>query len=374
MAFFDIKPAVGITVEAAEGYDQSYSGMQALIEGYQNDYALFTGALYQDINEYSMVHEGASIGEVIAFQEASISGFFNKIKEFFKKLWAKIKALFHSFIAKFDSMFMKSGKALLKKYRKEIELKDTSDLEVKFSKPKIDYESKVKDKFVNVTVAPNEINNAKKLLDDFDANDFACTVVENFIGLKITDINDFDKDLHDDMFEDQDDVKWAEVKENVYKVLGNDKLVSTIQKLANNMDKAIADIIKDIDKAESQYTKDFKSDTEHKGIKTTYTATSNDAYATKATITATGDTDSSLDSSAEGNQKKQAVLSLLSKRASATQTAVNKISAGFIREVKFHASQCRAALAKAVAYKPKNEAAGLDTIADAVAYDPTILL
>lgn len=371
MAFFDIKPAVGITVEAAEGYDQSYSGMQALIEGYQNDYALFTGALYQDIKEYSMVHEGASVGEVVAFQEASISGFFNKIKEFFKKLWAKIKAIFHNFIAKFDSMFMKSGKALLKKYKKEIEMKDTSDLEVKFRKEK-SVDVIPNSTTIAVNVAASE--EAKKALENFDSDDFAVSVVKKFYPkISLTSINDFDKEFKDYLYEDEDDVKWGEIRQKVYDVLEDDKLIKDVEKSAGNMDKAIADIIKEIDKAESQYTKDFKSDTEHSAIKRNYYATSTFSK-DKSEVKTGASTAEDLNKSAEGNQTKQQILSLLSRRASATQVAINKITAGIVREVKFDASQCRSALAKAVAYKPKNEAAGLDTIADAVAYDPAILL
>lgn len=371
MAFFDIKPAVGITVEAAEGYDQSYSGMQALIEGYQNDYALFTGALYQDIKEYSMVHEGASVDEIVALQEASISGFFNKIKEFFKKLWAKIKALFHRFIAKFDSMFMKSGKDLLKKYKKEIELKDTSELEIKFQVAKnSDSMGDIYAKPIEVSVA--NVSDPKKELEDFDADEFSCKVVKDFTGMDISNMSDFDKDFHDHLFEDEDDVKWDTIRSEVYEVLENEKNIKNIEKASHKMDVAIAGIIKALNKDESAFAKGSKSDTEHPGINVTYRSSAADSSGSTATVS----TDR-LDKTPQTKDAyliKQAALNLLSKRASATQVAINKISAGLIREVKFHASQCRAAVAKAVAYKPKNEAAGLDTIADAVAYDPTILL
>ena len=372
MAFFDIKPAVGITVEAAEGYDQSYSGMQALIEGYQNDYALFTGALYQDINEYSMVHEGASMGEIVAFQEASISGFFNKIKEFFKKLWAKIKAIFHSFIAKFDSMFMKSGKALLKKYKKEIEMKKTTDLEVKFSVQKRNDEFKLDNS--NVTVSYNIIgkDNAAidKEIENFDNDDKACEYAGQFLtGFKPSSISDFDKELHEFFFEDEDDVKWDTARTSVYAVLENDKLISSVEKSASVMDAAIGKLIKSIDKAESEYTKNFKSDTDHASIKTSYSVD----LSKKDDATADTDSPANFNSSAKTHQKKQSALNLLSKQASAYQVAINKISAGLVREAKFHASQCRSALAKAVAYRPQNESC-IDTIADAIAYDPSIVL
>lgn len=371
MAFFDIKPFAGVTVEAAEGYDHDYAGMQSLIEGYQNDFALFKGAIYSDIKENAMIHEGASVEDVMALQEGAISDFFNKIKEFFKKLWAKIKAIFKGFIAKFDSMFMKSGKALLKKYKKDIEMKDTSELEVSFSKPK----GPIQIDATTISVVATE-NDPKKALENFDADDTACKEANRlFKGLNVTSMSDFDKELHDHLFEDKEDVKWTEIRSIVYEVLEKDELVKNTKKSADNIDRTMAEIIKQINKAESDYTKDFKDDKTHGAIKRYYSASKIDD---KSTVSATDDpnTDNQYTGSADekGHQAKQAYLNLLSKRASAIQNAVNKATAGVVREAKFHASQCRAALAKAVAYRPKNEAAGLDTFADAVAYDPTVLL
>ena len=366
MAFFDIKPAVGITVEAAEGYDQSYSGMQALIEGYQNDYALFTGALYQDIKESTLIHEGASESEVVSIQEASISGFLDKIKEFFLKLWRKIKALFHNFIAKFDSMFMKSGKELLKKYRKELEMKTLTDCEVTFSMPIKD----IKLDKTEVSIIPNQ-ETAKKDLEDFDADEYACNHAGDFLGgFKPSSMSDFDKDLHDYFFEDKEtDIKWPSVESIVYGVLENDDLVKNTKKSADVMDTAIGNIVKEIEKAKRDLEKGFKDKDNHPGIKQSYVGDlsnkSKDSVKAGMDFNPTGK---------EGYNKKQTVLNLAGRQASAIQSLINKMSAGMIREAKFHASQCRAALAKAVAYKaPKNEAAN-DTIADAIAYDPSIVL
>ena len=381
MAFFDIKPFAGVTVEAAEGYDHDYAGMQSLIEGYQNDFALFKGAIYSDIRENAMIHEGASVEDVMALQEGAISDFFNKIKEFFKKLWAKIKAIFKGFIAKFDSMFMKSSKQLLKKYKKDIEMKDTSELEVSFSKLKNGKEIKIDATTISVSVVGEK--DPKKALENFDADEEACAEAKRlFTGLSISSMSDFDKELHDHFFEDKDDVKWSEISSVVYGVLEDDKLVKDTKKSSDNIDKTMAEIIKQINKAESEYVKNFKDANTHDNISRGYLATdikdkstvksgyynpknANDKRVLDDDYSNPGET---------GHQKKQAFLSLLSKRASAIQTAVNKATAGVVRETKFHASQCRAALAKAVAYRPKNEAAGLDTFADAVAYDPTVLL
>lgn len=369
MAFFDIKPAVGITVEAAEGYDQEYSAMQALIEGYQNDYALFTGILYSDFKEYSMVHEGASAGEIVALREASISGFFNKIKEFFKKLWAKIKAIFRSFIAKFDSMFMKSGKALLKKYKKEIELKDTSELEVSYEKMK--NADACRTTTITVSVADVATGDPKKALEDFDGEEFSCKVAKELAGVDISSMSEFDKEYHSVLFEDKEDRKWSEISGEVYALIEDDKALKTVKKAATTMDNTIAGIIKQLNKDEEKFSKDTKSDTEHPDIKMRYSADSEETSGSTVKVYSAGYKSAN---TKEGYLKKQAMVSLLSKRASATQVTVNKLTAAIVRESKFAVSQARSALAKAVAYRPKNEAAGLDTIADAIAYDPTIML
>lgn len=382
MAFFDIKPAVGITVEAAEGYDQSYSGMQALIEGYQNDYALFTGALYQDIKEYSMVHEGASVGEIMALQEASISGFFDKIKEFFKKLWAKIKALFHRFIAKFDSMFMKSGKALAKKYRNEIEQKNMSECEVSFSKIKnsiVLTKTSISLGGIAKTISANSLT---KSLEDFDQDEFACKQAAELVGNNFnpSSVSKLDEELHDHFFEDKDTVKWSEVETVVFDVLEKDEIVKNTKKTAETMDRSIANLIKEIDSAKSKLSKSYKDKNTHDSVTNSYTVDLK--VKDKSGVSGSEDSFNYAGTSADGKdasgadayRNKQAFLNLMSKQATATQVAINRISAGMIRAAKFHASQCRSALAKAVAYRePKNEAY-IDTIADAIAYDPSIVL
>ena len=374
MAFFDIKPFAGVTVEAAEGYDESYAGMQSLIEGYQNDYKLFTAALYNDIKEYSMVHEGASVEDVMALQEASISGFFEKIKEFFKKLWAKVKAIFKGFIAKFDSMFMKSGKALVKKYKADIEKKDTTNLEVKFSKKKFNFDA-FREGGLIVAVHVGDVDDVKKAVEDFDSDDYACKVAKDCVpSLNLSSMSDFDKDFHEVAFEDPDDMKWSEISGEVYATLEDEKLVKEVQKTATKFDAAIAGIIKAIDKDRNNYDKKFKSETEHEPINVAYSANSDDSSGSGSSSKVTTFRTDAPVKNKEAHLQKQAALTLLSKRASATQVAINKFTAAVVREAKFHASQCRAAIAKAVAYRPKSEMTELDTIADAVAYDPTVLL
>lgn len=105
-----------IQVEAAEGYHGEVGVQLAMIEGYQNDLALFDGVMMNDFKEAGMINEGATVEEVITVQEGALGGFLEKIKEFFIKLWEKIKGIFQSFMAKFDSVVMKDSKAFHDKY------------------------------------------------------------------------------------------------------------------------------------------------------------------------------------------------------------------------------------------------------------------
>jgi hypothetical protein len=141
MSFFDDNSlgSVGdIHIEAAEGYSGAIGAQLALIEGYHNDYAMFEAAIKADIKETKMVREGAGEEAVSALQEASLSGFWNKIKEFIKKIIAKIKAIFHGFIAKFQAWMGKDGRAFFEKYKRDIFGKDVDGLKVRYSAPKVD--------------------------------------------------------------------------------------------------------------------------------------------------------------------------------------------------------------------------------------------
>ena len=75
------------------------------------------------------------------------------------------------------------------------------------------------------------------------------------------------------------------------------------------------------------------------------------------------------------NQKQQAALSLLSKRASCLQSCITKVTAGTIREAKFGASQARRVIVKALGAKSVNgESALLDAIEESAAYEAELEL
>ena len=61
-------------------------------------------------------------GQEVIYEAVDVKAIFNKIKMFFKKLLDKVKAIFHTFIAKISS-FVQSDKDFVKKYEKEFSRK-----------------------------------------------------------------------------------------------------------------------------------------------------------------------------------------------------------------------------------------------------------
>lgn len=119
----------------AEGYDCSYGCALALVESARNDYKMFRAMLDIDARELQIQRESSGYvaeSQVMVLTESAISGIWNKIKELFKKLAEKLKAIFHTFMSKINGLYMKD-KQLVKKYSKELYRKSNiGKLEVKW--------------------------------------------------------------------------------------------------------------------------------------------------------------------------------------------------------------------------------------------------
>lgn len=135
---FNANSSVDVShVRMAEGYDCSYGCALGLIESARNDYKMFRAMLDVDAREMQIQRESAGYvteGQLIALAESTASSIWTKIKEIFKKLAEKIKAIFHTFMAKINTLWMKD-KDLIKKYSKELYRKSNlGNLEVKWMK------------------------------------------------------------------------------------------------------------------------------------------------------------------------------------------------------------------------------------------------
>lgn len=130
----DINPAryghaQGATVIAMESVEELH---EIFLESYNYEQA-----------ELAAATEGVALegSQYEAVAEAAIGDMFKKIKDFFVKLWNKVKAFFHEVRKYIDSIFM-SGKEFAKKYQKEIakldNLKDFSFKMFKYNNNFID--------------------------------------------------------------------------------------------------------------------------------------------------------------------------------------------------------------------------------------------
>ena len=72
----------------------------------------------------------AQTGREMVYTESVLGSIFTKIKEFLKKVWEKIKALFKRFLMMFDK-FSKDDKAFLKKYEKAVRRASGEEIEFK---------------------------------------------------------------------------------------------------------------------------------------------------------------------------------------------------------------------------------------------------
>jgi hypothetical protein len=119
---------LGSSIPMAEGYDCSYGAALALVESAQNDYAMFRAMLDVEAREMQIRNESAgyvSESKIVALTEATGKGLWTKIKELFKRLIAKIKAIVHTFVAKIMGLVAKD-ETLIKKYKNEVEAKKDS--------------------------------------------------------------------------------------------------------------------------------------------------------------------------------------------------------------------------------------------------------
>lgn len=349
MAFFDdnqIGSMGSVTVEAAEGYSGAIGAQLAMVEGFQNDFAMFSAALKTDIKETKMVREGAGEEEIGALQEGALGNFWAKIKAFIMKVIAKVKGIFQGFIAKFEAWMNRDGRAFYNKYKKEIfSGKDLDGLKVRYSKPKLDVTSITVD--ITKAAPDGDVPEGKTQSD----------LAEEYLGV-IThpavkaDKKDFRKDFHEACFEDEDktyEVKSGNVADIVKYISGKSDPIEAIRKISAAQEKGLNAYLKQIEKYAGKAT-DYAvdgtkrdhdipagrfdgGDVDDKGNKTGYKPAAG-----------------KFNGGAAAAQKHAAGLQ---KEASAMQEALGIANSAILTEIKFAVAQSRRVAAAIVAFNPK---------------------
>lgn len=255
MIFNSNTTSLGSTVAMAEGYDCSIGTALALIESARNDNAMFNAMLGIEAQALKLEHSGyvAESSEVIALQEAAAGGILKKIGELFSKLASKVKAIFHTFFSKINSLFM-SDKQMIKKYESEILRKtNLNKMEVKWRKEKgID---------TNYTIGTTAVKTMVNATDWKEEKSDRDKTIYNKMNLSFVDEDDVETSYIEHYLDDVETMELGETGETIRSIISDlkDNMPKKIKKLQSDSDKLIRDIekfAKDCNDEANKYVKD----------------------------------------------------------------------------------------------------------------------
>lgn len=399
---YDSVGGYDVDVAANESYNCVTGCAMALIEGYQNDFALFESAIHSDMAEIAAVNEGV---EVINEGAKEV---WNKLKEIFSKLLAKIKGIFKAFIAKISGVFADSAN-LYKKYSpvisknsnwKNFKAKvrpfkgDGSNIVEKISSVG---EYKFKANYVmGGTANVTGIGNFNKLTDkdnDIDQDDL-CTAVCNAslnseLANNISKLDDINKEFTDLLFDDEETKDEWTTGDILHSYIGGllkdaTKNETTIKKYNANMETTIERIIKQINKEAENVTKALSNVNLQNGkTPNSYTQGSVNVSDADSAGKTRGSAAKKIDTRSNGNtidwnskeslEKLERLAGFWQRYANMEQAVINKLTAARLGAYKFAITQARRVFSSAAAYASvdhKNESYEYYTaIGEAVEYD-----
>ena len=248
------------TVEAAEGYSGGIGCQFAALEAAQTDFSFLTAFVQSDAREIGMVREGAGDIEIHAMLEGTISDAWNKLKQWLKKLWEKIKGIFKAFIARLEDFMGKNGYAYFEKYKKVLyDGTPIKDLKAKYSK--------VNDTNLNSLLTATSMGSffadaglnsvTGKIDDDTDQSDIVDEFLTKLLN-ETTDKKSFKKDFHDKCFESEstEDLESGKISEYVKYISDKKSIIDKFEKQRDAIDKGLNKISKDFDKMADKATKE----------------------------------------------------------------------------------------------------------------------
>ena len=232
--------------------------------------------------------------------EASGTGFFAKAKDFFKKVWEKVKGLFRKFFGMFDAM-VKDDATFLSKYKNKLaKVKLPSDFKIKGYNFTIDKKAEIVDttnsKVSGIVNSITSDNNGK--LDEYDSDD----INEQIRGIVLGDKGKYtDKEFSTTLFEnlrngesDKEDIENITVGQIVSALGSTKQLRKEAENNFKKIKKTIEDSIKTCEQAEKKAlngtedtdTKSLKISQEHRKIEVYRMLLNADQVANGATLTA----------------------------------------------------------------------------------------
>lgn len=350
-----------------EGYCGTVGAGIALVEGYENDMALFTASIQADFSETAAIKEGADLEPL---QEASIAGAGQALKNFFVKLGAKIKSIFMAFISKIESYMGTDTKKYVERYRKQVfNGKGFDKMKAKYSEPTHDTYQNGKmfsDITINISDAAN-ITNTEDLRED-TINEYLSACVEGTVdGAK-----EFAEKYHEECFKDEE-VKdnWSVESINTIanRLVSNQKLLTEVRKKNDSLQSSIKKVIVAIDKEVVNVAKKFPEKGSTQSSTQQQYKVASDANTGKYSF---DDGKTGNGSHSGSNTDLQKALGKAQIQASAIQAAIMTYSQCLFKEIKFGLAQDRRIYAQAVAYHSRNlkeDASLLEAIGEAAEWD-----
>lgn len=395
---YDSVGGYDVDVAANESYNCVTGCAMALIEGYQNDFALFESAIHSDMAEIAAVNEGY---EVINEGAREI---WNKLKEIFSKLLAKIKGIFKSFIAKISGVFADSA-ALHKKYSPVISKNSNwnnfkakvrpfkgggANIVEKIGTVGVynffpSYEFSANENF---TIGSIKVSDIYKKDSDIDQDDIYDAIIDVHLGSElksnVSTPDEINKEFMDILFDDEevkDDWSTGDILHSYIGDLLKDasKNENSIKKANANIEATIERIIKQINKESENVSKILsnnrleKTPATYKNAQVKVSGSGiKDGKQQKGTVTTTG-LKGKYAKDEETLEKVERLAGFWQRYANAEQTVINKLTAARLAAYKFAITQARRVFSSAAAYASvdhKNESYDYYTaIGEAVEYD-----
>lgn len=241
MAFFGGHDTedINVTLENSAIYESEVGLGVIALECTQFEAEIFADCVRSDMKESALVKEGA---DVEAFQEGAWETVKNKVVEFVKKVWAKVKAFFNGWYAKIAARVMSDNKAFYNKFKKSVEGKtDLAKLEVKWEEPtKADYGAKDIDGLGDLTA-----------FAESDASDIISKIYTGSAG-DASSHSEAKKNILEAAFEDEKEVSYTSVASDVVTELTSSTGIKDAQKKFKDVDGKLAKSVAKITKGKEE--------------------------------------------------------------------------------------------------------------------------
>lgn len=303
-----------IYIENAHRYESEYGINLITLEAVQFGQELFGDMVRCDIQEQVALAEGTEV-----MHEGIVNTIYTKIKTFLQKIWNKIKLFFKGLYAKVLARITSDNKKFYDKYHKAVdENRDALTMEVKYRPVEI----------VQIPVgkvkAAIEAASALDGDSDNDAIIGAMTAVLLPDKKELHNASDYKQELKDLMIKEEEEEKFSSIKSKIEELLkGGNKAVKDAQKVEQDALK----VVKDMDKYYKTLTDEQKDYDKSKKVSITSDKDGN------ATVVA--------DKSALGTMR----------TLSPMTTLITTHCSAVVDAIKFENSQARKIYARAVSYR-----------------------